>query len=118
MEIRTYPRATAPHLPSLADATAAFLPRWYGRFDKGVLEIASNDFAGTTDAAIQAAVTAAPDDSAVLQAKSAVGTIGLLERAAYLTLLDWLNVERARHQAPPFTKADFILAVRNRVDTA
>lgn len=116
-DIRIYPRATEPHGPTLASALIGILTLrgiWY---DKGSVSIVA-DYGSVTDTAVQALVDAAPVASPLLDAKLAADRISLVERAAYLTLLDLINVERARHAAPAVTKAAFIQAVRDRVDTA
>jgi len=118
MAIRTYPRATEPHFLSLAAALQPVLPLVSGlRYFQGVVTIDA-DFSGTTDQAIQALVDAAPVTSPLLDAKARVDSLSLLERAGYLTLLDAINVERARHSAAAITKLAFIQAVKDRVDTA
>jgi hypothetical protein len=118
VETRSFLRATEPHFPSLATALSSLLTLqgllW---FDKGSVFVTA-DFASTTNPAVQAIVDAAPVTSEALTAKAMVDQINLVERAAYLTLLDAINVERARHGAQAITKPQFIQAVKDRVETA
>lgn len=117
-ETRSYPRATPPHPPTLAASLAAVLSSFYAYYEAGVVQIAAESFAGTTDAAIQAIVTAAPSASPQLDAKAQADALTLVEKAAYLTLLDLINVEPGRHSAAAITSAQFVTAVKNKVDTA
>jgi hypothetical protein len=117
-ETRTYTRATEPHLPTLATSLAPVLTlTGLIRYERGVLFV-SAEFGETTDQAVQFIVDAAPQASALLDAKAQVDAISLVERAAFLTLLDAINVERARHGAQAITKPQFIQAVKDRVETA
>jgi hypothetical protein len=117
-ETRIYQRATEPRLRSLSvdlQPLVGSAPyRLY--YDKAVFITA--DFGFTTDTAVQSVVDAAPNASPLLDAKEQVDAISLVERAAYLTLLDAINVERARHGAQAITKPQFIQAVKDRVETA
>jgi hypothetical protein len=116
MAIRSYPRATEPHFRSLAVALEPVLHNWRQYYDKGFVYLEHPDFTGTTDQAIQAIVDAAPVTSPVLDAKDEVDRLTLLLKAAFLTVLDAINVERARHGAVAITPAQFLASVKSKVD--
>jgi hypothetical protein len=116
MDIRTFTRATEPHRASLGDALFVVVGPHYGRYDKGTFYLEA-DFGGTTDAAVQAIVDAAPAASSALDAKLEADRMTLLEKAAYLTLLDAINLERQTSGRPVITPAQFVAAVKAKVDS-
>lgn len=116
MEIRTYTRATEPHRETLAAALVPVVGPHFQRYDKGALFLEAN-FSGTTDAAVQALITAAPEASAALDTKARVDTLTPIEKAIALVHLDLFNVERARHGAPAVTELQYRSLVKQKVDT-
>jgi hypothetical protein len=116
MAIRSYPRATEPHFRSLAVALEPVLHQWRQYYDKGFVYLEHPDFAGTTDQAIQAIVDAAPVASPRLDAKDEIDRLSLFIKAGFLTMLDGLNLERQTSGRPTISPAQFLAAVKNKVD--
>lgn len=115
METREFVRATEPHRESLGAALFPVLGPNFVRYDKGVVYVTA-DFADTTNQAVQTVVTAAPQASLLLDAKAYCDRLTLIERAISLTMLDLVNVERARHSAAAVTRQQFVTAVKAKVD--
>jgi hypothetical protein len=116
MAIRLFLRATEPHSLSLAAVLFPLIGGHLQRYEKGTLSIEA-DFGSVTDQQIQAAVDAAPTASAALDARFAADRLTLLERAAYLTLLDLINVERGRHGAGAVSAPQYVQAVKDKVES-
>lgn len=116
METRTFPRATEPHRQSLAAVLTPLIGGHAQRYDKGTLAIDA-EFGAVTDAQVQALVDAAPEASVALDTKARIDGLSQVEKAIALTMLDLVNQERARHSAAAVTPAQFIAAVKARVDT-
>lgn len=124
MEARTYARATAPHLGSLASTLAPLLAvanagSFHLRHANSAVIVEQGSFAGVDHAAVQNAVTAAPEHSDKLDAKAEADRMGLFERAAFLTLLDYVNEVRANPTALLATKtsAQFRSDIKAKVDS-
>lgn len=114
-------RATQPHLPTLADTLAPLLAvanagGFHLRYQAGQVVIEQASFAGVNLTSVDAAVTAAPEHSDALDAQTEADAIPLLMRAALLTMLDLVNVERARHSAATVTQSAYVTAVKAKVD--
>jgi hypothetical protein len=116
MEIRPYLRPTEPHRQSLSSALEPVVGPHYFRYFHGTLFLEA-DFSGTTDQAVQAVIDAAPVDSLALDAKFSADRLTLIERAAYLTLLDAINVERVREGVAAITPQQFITQVKAKADS-
>lgn len=121
LAIRSVARATQPHLPTLAGTLAPLLAAANAgafclRYQGGQVVIEQASFAGVNLTSVDAAVAAAPTHTDKLDAKTEADSIPLLERAAYLTLLDLINVERARHTAAAISPATYVASVKTKVD--
>lgn len=119
LEARSFPRATAPYLPTLGDAIRSlFQPAegFYLRWTGAAVIVECGNWTGVSNADVQAQVDAAPLDTPAVRAKADADALTDVAKAAYLTLLDLVNVERARHGVAAVTPAQFITAVKNKVD--
>lgn len=119
---RTYARQTAPHLPTLADNIRALMAAanagsFHVNYQNGQVIIEQGSWAGVNEAAVASAVAAAPDDGEKIDAKRIVNSLTLVERAIFLTILDGINVERARHGAAAITPAQWITSIIAKIDT-
>lgn len=115
IQTKGFPRQTPPHLRSLNTALSALFAEFFAYYEQGVLRV-SADFAGVTDAAVQAVVTAAPDNSPVIDAKVAADAIPALDKSGFLTLLDLINLERQTSGRAVITPAQFVTAMKNKLD--
>lgn len=68
-------------------------------------------------AAVQTAVTNAPDSSRALTGQTAVDNIGILEKAVFLTALDQINVLRVNAGLTAITVPQALAAVRAKAGT-
>lgn len=122
MLMRVVSRATEPHLPTLADALRPLLAAaganqsFHLRWQNGSVVIEQNSFANVNTAAVDAAVAAAPAKSDALDVKAQINALPLLMKAVILSLIDGINVERARHGAQPITPAQAIAQIVAKVD--
>ena len=75
LDARSFPRASAPHGPTLGAALAAIIPgSIHIRHEGGAVIIEAASFAGVNLTSVQAAVDAAPADTPAERAKNAVDT--------------------------------------------
>lgn len=121
LHVLAFARATEPHLPTLAAALAPILSAanagsFHLRYAGGVVLIEQASFTGVNQTSVSNAVAAAPVRTVQLDAKQRVDELSLVERAAYQTLLDLVNVERARHSAAAISVATFVANVKTKVD--
>ena len=120
---RTYPRASAIDTPSLADAirahmTAAGQPSFYLSWDGSAVVLEAFALDGVNDATVQAAVDAAPAPSNKLSVKRWVDEMPAPEKAAFLTILDGVNLIRSKLSPPlaAITPAQFLNAIKAKAD--
>jgi len=109
-------------MPSLATALQPLMAvanagSFHLALTTGGVTIEQAAWTGVDLAAVQAAVTAAPDDSALLRDQDKIAGIPVWEKAMILTLLDLINVERARHAAAAITPLQFIAAAKTKAGT-
>lgn len=119
-----FPRVTAPHLPSLAVSITTELAKanagsFHLRYASGEVIVEQASWVGVTLATIQAAVDAAPADTAQLQAKDAVDALPRYLQAIVLVLVDEINRLRQNPTTvyPIITAAQAWSAVKAKVDT-
>lgn len=118
MTSRTFARATPAHVGSLADAIRGLIPGSFHIIEvSGAVVIETASWDGVDTEAVQLQVTAAPDDTDTVRAKYEADAIPVLLKAALLSLLDGLNMERARHGVAAITPAQFVAAIRAKVDS-
>lgn len=121
MEVRRISRATAPHLPTLADDLRSLLAvanagSFHLRYQDGGVVIEQNSFSGVNVSAVEAAVAAAPDASEVLDVKAELKALPLLTKAIVLSLIDAINTERAQHGRAAITQTQAVNAIIAKVD--
>ena len=121
LSVLSVPRASAPHLPSLSEALAPILAAanagsFFVRYQGGNVIIEQASFSGVNLAAVDAAVAAAPEPTAALQAQFDVDAMPVWARAMALAIIDQLNVLRQNPAAvlPAITPAQAIAAIRNK----
>jgi hypothetical protein len=130
LEVQTFTRtATAPHVPTLAVAISPSLVPGSVHVNvvpngaNYIVVIGATSWAGVTLSAVQAAVDAAPADTAAVRAKaekaSASDTNQCVRRAIAEVLLDEVNVIRANIAAAsltPRTLTQMNTAIDNKID--
>lgn len=99
LEVRSFPRATAPYAPSLGTALAGIIPgSFHLSYNGSAVVIEATDWTGVDLNAVQAQVDAAPADAASLHTKAAVdntqGLAACLVEAMTRALLPVLNDAR------------------------
>lgn len=122
LQLLTVPRATAPHLPTLAATLTPLLAvanagSFFVRYQNGNVLIEQGAFTGVDVPAVQAAVAAAPVTSAQLDAQADIDALPMIEKAIVLTIIDQLNVLRNFHALAAITPAQAIAAVRTKAGT-
>ena len=121
METKVFTRVgSAPHLPLLATAlqpilTVANAGSFHITTTPGFVSIEQGGWSSVDLAAVQVEIDAAPDDTPQLRAQGQLTEVPRWEKAAFMALLDIINVERARHSAVAITPAQFITAAKARV---
>jgi hypothetical protein len=122
MAIRSVARATQPHISTLADtlrpllALGAPASSFHLRYQDGKVYIEQNSFTGVDWPAVEAAVASAPVHSEALDVKAQINALPLLMKAIVLSLIDGINVERARHGVAAITPAQAIAQIVAKVD--
>ena len=119
---RAYARATMPNPSAVTAAIAGLFPATQGvhwRHQGAQVIVEAEDWSGVTDAALQAAIDAAPNDTAVGQAQAHIEELSLSEKALFLTFLDVVNQLRRNPVAvlPEITPAQLWTAVKNKAAT-
>jgi hypothetical protein len=124
MQLLSVPRATPPHLATLAASLTPLLSPanaggFHLRYQGGAVVIEQADFTNVNTAAVQAAVAAAPADSDVLNAKETIDELPVWMRAFFLTLVDQINVLRTQPSTTfvAVTPAQAWSAVKAKIDT-
>jgi hypothetical protein len=125
MAIRVVPRATQPHLQTLAGSLAPILASgspassFYLRWQDGSVVIEQNSFTGVNTAQVDAAVAAAPAHTAALDAKAEIDSWGPALKAALLVVMDEVNRVRVQPTTAftAYTATQFMNAIKARVDT-
>lgn len=124
MAIQTFnvPRASAPHLPSLAATLTPLLAlagagSFHLGYQNGAVIIEQGSFAGVDQGAVQAAVAAALEDTPQLQSKAEIDALPIYLRAVILLLIDQLNTLRTTPLAvlPALTEAQAWTAIKNKI---
>ena len=120
----SYPRATEPDLPALADAirahlTAAGHPAFYLAWTGSSVVLEATSLDGVTDQTVQAAVDAAPAPCELLTVKRYVDQMPLAERANFLTILDQINFIRSKLPTPlgAITPEQYVAAVKAKAES-
>lgn len=122
LEARTFPRATAPHIPSI-DFVALGLPAAHVRWTGGQVIVEAASWTGVNLTAVQAAIDAAPADTRAERSKAAVdGTQGLaacLVEAMARALVPTLNQTRTDPLTikAAITAAQVRTALKTQIDT-
>lgn len=122
-EARSYPRATDIDLQSLAEALRSHLAGLgiaspYLSWTGSAVVLSASSLSGVNDATVQAAVDAAPGPSNRLDAKRWVDEMPAPEKAAFLTILDGVNLVRSKLSPPlaAITPAQFLKAIKAKAD--
>lgn len=121
MQSRAFTRASQPHLPTLQASLTPLLAAanaggFHLRYENGRVVIEQASFTGVNLASVQTEITNAPAWTDRLDAKDEADRLSLTVRAAFLTMLDLVNAERARHSAAAVTPATFMASVKTKVD--
>ena len=122
MAERRIPRASQPHLSTLADTLRPLLAlgtpasSFHLRYERGDVVIEQNSFTGVDLSAVSAAVQSAPEHSEVLDVKAQINALPLLLKAIVLSLIDGLNIERARHGVAAISPAQAVASIVAKVD--
>jgi hypothetical protein len=121
MQNRSFTRATLPHIPTLAASLAPLLAAasagsFHLLYEKGQVFIEQASFTGVNLTSVQTEVTNAPAWTERADAKNEADRMSLLLRGAFLTMLDLVNAERARHSVAALTPAQFMASVKSKVD--
>jgi hypothetical protein len=122
MIANTFTRSTAPHLESLAATLTPLLAvanagSFHLSFTGSHVVIAQGGWDGVNLTSVQTAVTNAPNDSETLTAKFEADRIPPMFKAAFIVVLDGVNIERARHGAAAITPAQFVTQIKQKLDT-
>lgn len=126
MASRRIARATQPHLPTLTATLApllsaanagAFQLRYEARLTGSEVVIEQASFTNVDTALVDAAVASAPAYSDALDVKAQINALPLLQKAILLTIIDAINVERARHSVAAITPTQAIANIVAKVDT-
>lgn len=124
MVMRVVSRATQPHMLTLAGTLAPLLAAanagsFHLRWQDGSVIIEQNSFTGVNTAQVDAAVAAAPAHTASLDAKANVDAWPVELKAAFLVVMDEVNRVRTQPTTAfaAYTAAQFMNAIKNRVDT-
>jgi hypothetical protein len=122
MQVRSIARATKPHQHTLDDALRPLLAlgtppsSFHSRYQDGKVYIEQNSFTGVDWPAVEAAVASAPAHTEALDVKAQINALPLLMKAIVLSLIDGINVERARHGVAAITPAQAIAQIVAKVD--
>lgn len=121
MQVQRFSRVTMPHGPTLAASLASLLAvanagSFHLRYEGGQVVIEQASFAGVDLTAVGNAVASAPAWTEKLDARAEADNMPLLIKSAFLTMLDLVNAERARHAVAAVTPAQFVASVKTKVD--
>lgn len=123
MPSRSFPRATEPHMPAIADAIRAHLdgkgqPAFYLSYLNGHVILSAPSLSGVEDSVIQAAVDAAPVATNALAAKAMVDSLSPIDLAIERVHLDELNEVRANLNPAKaaISEAAHLGAIKSKLD--
>lgn len=123
MQSRTYPRAAEPDILALSDAirahmTTATTGSFYLRWTGSAVVLEAPDLSRVNNATVQAAVTAAPAPTNRADVKRWVDSMPNPEKAAFLTILDGINLVRSKLSPAlaAITPAQFLTAIKAKAD--
>lgn len=122
LALLSIPRATEPHLPTLAATLAPLLAvatcgSFHLHYDGKAVVIEQATFDRVDRAAVEAAVAAAPARTAQLDAQAELDAVPDILRVAVLGLLDLINVERAQHGRSQITPQQVWTQLKAKVAT-
>lgn len=122
-EVRSYARATEPDLEELADdirdhMVATGHQSFFLSWRTGLVFLEATSLSGVNDQTVQAAVTSAPAPSNRARVKRWIRQMPAEERCAFLTILDGINVIRAKLSPPlaAITPAQWLNAIEAKAD--
>ena len=121
LALLSIPRATEPHLPTLAATLAPLLAvatcgSFHLHYDGKAVVIEQATFDRVNRAAVDAAVAAAPDRTARLDVKAELDAISPFLKVVILGLLDLINTERAQHGRSQITPEQAWTQLKTKVD--